>query len=98
MSANGEKTEVNKSTSHYLDRILNPRSIVIVGASKDPTKRGNRAIRSLVSDGYIGKIIPINPREPEILGFQCYPSIADAPGELDLAIVCTAAKTVMAVI
>ena len=83
---------------HYLDRILNPRSIVIVGASKDPTKRGNRAIRSLVSDRYEGKIIPINPRETEILGFQCYPSIAEAPGELDLAIVCTAAKTVKGVI
>ncbi|MGZ5151346.1 MAG: acetate--CoA ligase family protein [Burkholderiales bacterium] len=89
---------MNKSTSHDLDRILNPRSIVIIGASKDPTKRGNRAIRSLVSDGYVGEIIPINPREPEILGFQCYPSIADAPGELDLAIVCTAAKSVMGVI
>ena len=83
---------------HYLDPILNPRSIVIVGASNDPTKRGNRAIRSLVSDRYEGKIIPINPREKEILGFQCYPSIADAPGELDLAVVCTAAKTVKGVI
>ena len=84
--------------SHYLDRILNPQSIVIIGASKDSTKRGNRAISSLVSDGYTGRIIPINPRESEILNFKCYPSIADAPGELDLAIVCTAAKTVMGVI
>ena len=83
---------------HYLDRILNPQSIVIVGASKDPTKRGNRAIQSLVSDHYAGRIIPINPRESEILGFQCYPSIAEAPGEIDLAIVCTAAKTVKGVI
>lgn len=83
---------------HYLDRILNPRSIVVVGASKDPTKRGNRAIQSLVSDHYTGTIIPINPREPEILGFRCYPSIAQAPGEIDLAIVCTAAKTVKGVI
>ncbi len=83
---------------HYLDRILNPRSILIVGASKDPVKRGNRAIQSLVSDGYAGTIIPINPREKEILGFTAYPSITDAPGELDLAVVCTAAHTVKAVI
>jgi len=83
---------------HYLDRILNPRSILIVGASKDPVKRGNRAIQSLVSDHYAGTIIPINPREKEILGFPCYPSIAEAPGELDLAVVCTAAHTVKAVI
>jgi len=83
---------------HYLDRILNPRSILIVGASKDPVKRGNRAIQSLVSDHYAGTIIPINPREKEILGFPCHPSITDAPGELDLAVVCTAAHTVKAVI
>jgi acetyltransferase len=79
---------------HYLDRILNPQSIVIIGASKEPAKRGNRAIRSLVSDGYTARIIPINPREAEILGFRCYPSIADAPGELDLALVCTSRRNV----
>ncbi len=83
---------------HYLDRVLNPQSILVVGASGDPLKRGNRVIQSLVADGYAGSIIPINPREREILGFRCYPSIAEAPGELDLAIVCTAAKTVKAVI
>jgi acetyltransferase len=83
---------------HYLDRILNPRSILIVGASKDPVKRGNRAIQSLVSDHYSGAIIPINPREKEILGFACFPSITEAPGELDLAVICTAAHTVKAVI
>lgn len=83
---------------HYLDRILNPRSILIVGASKDPVKRGNRAIQSLVADGYAGTIIPINPREREILGFTAYPTINDAPGELDLAVICTAAHTVKAVI
>ncbi len=89
---------LQESQPHYLDRILNPRSIVVVGASNDPTKRGNRAIRSLVADKYVGSIIPINPREKEILGFQCYPSITDAPGEIDLAVVCTAAKTVKGVI
>src|SRR5688572_30032804 len=83
---------------HYLDRVLNPHSIVVIGASKDPAKRGNRAIKSLLADRYAGRIIPINPREREILGLECFPTVADAPGELDLAIVCTAAGTVPAVI
>jgi len=89
---------VNASTPHALDRILNPQSIVIVGASRDPAKRGNRAIRSLLSDRYTGRILPINPREREILGLPCYPSIQEAPGEIDLAVVCTAASTVKSVI
>ena len=84
--------------AHYLDRILNPRTVVVIGASRDPTKRGNRAIQSLLADRYEGKIIPINPREREILGLECYAAVADAPGDIDLAIVCTAAKTVPGVI
>ena len=67
---------------HYLDRVLNPHSIVVIGASKDPTKRGNRAIKSLLGDGYAGRIIPIYPREREILGPECFPTVGGAPGEL----------------
>src|SRR5688572_29152938 len=88
----------SRAVMHYLDRVLNPHSIVLIGASKDPAKRGNRAIKSLLADRYAGRIIPINPREREILGLECFPTVADAPGELDLAIVCTAAGTVPAVI
>ena len=42
--------------------------------------------------------IPINPREAEILGLKCYPSIGAVPQEIDFALVCTAAKTVPAVV
>jgi len=78
---------------HPLDPILHPQAIAVIGASKDPSKRGYRAILSLQADGYTGAIVPINPREPEILGLPAYPSIAGAPGDIDLAIVCTAAAT-----
>lgn len=84
---------MNAAAPHPLDRVLNPRSIAVIGASKDPAKRGYRAILSLQADGYTGAIVPINPREREILGLPAYPSIAEAPGEIDLAIVCTAAAT-----
>jgi len=80
--------------SHYLDNIMHPRTIAVIGASQDPFKRGHRVIESLVADAYKGQIFPINPREKEILGFKCYPSVADVPCEIDLAIICTAAATV----
>lgn len=80
--------------AHYLDLVLNPRTIAIVGASKDPTKRGYRAIQSLFNDNYQGRIFPINPKESEILGLKCYPTLADIPEDVDVALVCTAAKTV----
>lgn len=78
---------------HPLEPVLNPRSIAVIGASRDPSKRGYRAILSLQADGYLGTILPINPRERDILGLPAYASVADAPGEIDLAIVCTAAAT-----
>ena len=78
--------------SHPIDRILNPRTLAVVGASGDPGKRGYRAIATLVADGYAGQIFPINPRATEILGFKCYPSLEAVPGEIDLALVCTPAR------
>jgi acyl-CoA synthetase (NDP forming) len=77
---------------HPLDRILNPRTLAVVGASSDPEKRGYRAIATLVADGYKGKIIPINPKAGEILGFESYASLEAVPGEIDLALVCTPAR------
>ena len=80
--------------SHPLDPVFNPRVIAVIGASNDPEKRGYRAIKTLLSDNYQGKIIPINPKSAEILGLKCYPSIADVTDAVDLALVCTAARTV----
>jgi acetyltransferase len=78
---------------HPLDRILNPRTLAVVGASSDPEKRGYRAIATLVADGYKGKIIPINPKAGAILGFESYASLEAVPGEVDLALVCTPARS-----
>ena len=78
--------------THPLDRILNPQTLAVVGASSDPEKRGYRAIATLVADGYAGQIIPINPKATEIQGFKCYSSLEAVPGEIDLALVCTPAR------
>src|SRR6185436_2654128 len=78
---------------NVLDSILNPRTLAVVGASNDPEKRGYRAIKTLLADEYQGTIIPINPKEKKILDLDCYPRLQDAPYEIDLAIICTAART-----
>ena len=77
---------------HPLDPILNPRTLAVVGASNDPEKRGYRAIKTLLADGYQGKILPINPKAKEILGLACYPSLDAVPGDIDLALICLPAR------
>ena len=62
-----------------LDAFFKPKSVAIVGASSDPKKVGNTALKNLVSMGYQGKVFPINPREDSILGFRCYKSVLDIP-------------------
>jgi acetyltransferase len=80
--------------SHYLEPVIHPRAVAVIGASNNPLKRGNRAIRTLASANYSGNIAPINPSGNDILGYKSYATLADVPYDIDLALVCTAAATV----
>lgn len=77
-----------------LDALLRPRSIVVVGASSDPSKRGYQVIPALREAGYGGEVQLVNPRGGEILGCPVAPSIEALPSAPDLALVCTPAPTV----
>jgi acetyltransferase len=81
-----------------LERILQAESVAVIGASKTATKRGYQAIRTLLDEGYEGRIYPVNPREKRILGFPCYPSVSAIDGEVDLALVTTPARTLPAIL
>jgi acyl-CoA synthetase (NDP forming) len=69
-----------------LRELLHPRSVAVFGASEDKAKFGGRILYYLRRHGYAGRILPINPRREEIAGLRCYPSIAAAPGPVDIAI------------
>ena len=77
-----------------LDKVLNAKSVAIIGASKNKTKRGYQAIKTLLSDGYEGDIYPVNPKEDKILGLVCYKDIMDIEGPVDLALITTPARTI----
>lgn len=69
-----------------LKRMFEARSIAVIGASGDATRIGGRPVAMLKSQGYAGAIHPINPNRDEIQGLKAWPSIADVPGDVDLAI------------
>lgn len=81
-----------------LERILNADSVAVIGASKIETKRGFQAIRTLLDEGFEGKIYPVNPKEKRILGLDCYANIADIEEPIDLALITTPANTIPAVL
>jgi acetyltransferase len=71
-------------------RLLNPRSIAVVGASADPSKAGSQALRCLA--GFPGKIAAVHPREREIQGLPAYPTLGDVPEPVDLAVLAIPAR------
>ena len=77
-----------------LHDFLAPDSIAIVGASADPTKRGYKALIGLLQDGYEGKVFPINPKLESVLGVKAYSAISEIPQRVDLALLCTPAKSI----
>ncbi len=63
-----------------------PRGIAVVGASSKPGKGGYDLIYNL-RQGFEGNIYPVNPTYEEIQGLTCYPSLAEVPDPVDLAII-----------
>lgn len=57
--------------------------VMIVGASRNPAKFGNKAVRAYSRQGH--DVLPVNPNADEIEGFRAYRSIADVPGPIDRA-------------
>lgn len=81
-----------------LEKILNAKSVAIVGASKNETKRGYQAIRILLDEQFGGKIYPVNPKESSILGLKCYSKVSEIDGPVEMALITTPAKTIPAIL
>jgi predicted CoA-binding protein len=58
------------------------RRIAMVGLSSNPFRPSHFAAVYLLSEGY--DVTPVNPREPEVLGRRCYPTLADVPEPLEV--------------
>jgi acyl-CoA synthetase (NDP forming) len=75
-----------------LDALFRPRSIALIGASANPAKLSHVALRNL-SEGKF-RLYPVNPKDDEILGLKCYPSVLDIPDDVDLALISLPADAV----
>jgi acetyl coenzyme A synthetase (ADP forming)-like protein len=74
--------------------VLEPSSIAVIGASRRRASVGGTVVRNLVAGGFGGPIYPINPHAKTIAGRRAYPSIADVPEPVDLAIIAVPAPVV----
>ena len=75
-----------------MQRIMNPRSVAVIGASAEDGKIGNSVMKNLINGGYQGTILPIHPKAGEILGRKAYPSVLKVDDEIDVAVFAIPAK------
>lgn len=73
-------------------------SVAVIGATERPGALGRKPVDYLRRYGYQGRVLPINPKGGEILGYQAYPSVLDAPGPIDLALIMVSAERVPAAV
>ena len=81
-----------------IDAMFNARSVAVVGASDNEGKLGFRVMKSLIQGGYSGRIFPINPGKPEILGMKSHSSLMHVPDIVDLCVISLPAGLVPGII
>jgi acyl-CoA synthetase (NDP forming) len=72
--------------SESLERLFNPKSIVVIGASDKPERLGSLALLAL--ENYEGMKFAVNPRLQKIREIPCYQDVGSIPETVDLALVC----------
>jgi acyl-CoA synthetase (NDP forming)/GNAT superfamily N-acetyltransferase len=91
--------EVRESREHRsevrsMQTLLTPRSVVVVGASRDPDSIGHRLLENILAGGFTGSLHAVNPEADEVLGVRSHAQVDQVPGPVDLAVVAVPAAAV----
>jgi acetyl-CoA synthetase (ADP-forming)/acetyltransferase len=80
-----------------LDRLFQPRSVAVIGASDKPLRIGTRVLANLLDGDFTrsgGTVWPVNPKYQQLQGLPCHARVSALPVAPDLAIICTPPNTV----
>ncbi|MHC4512983.1 MAG: bifunctional acetate--CoA ligase family protein/GNAT family N-acetyltransferase [Planctomycetota bacterium] len=80
-----------------LHTIFAPRTVAVIGSTEKMGSVGRTVTWNLVSNPFGGTVFPVNPKRSSVLGIKAYPSIAEVPEPVDLAVIVTPAPTVPAI-
>ncbi|MDZ7263661.1 MAG: bifunctional acetate--CoA ligase family protein/GNAT family N-acetyltransferase [candidate division KSB1 bacterium] len=83
---------------HKLDRFFKPQRIALLGVTPNPKSVGGKVLSNLVGGGFRGVVYPVNPTSEAVLGIPCYPDVKSLPKTPDLALICSPAEQVPALV
>ncbi len=79
---------------HYLQKIFEPQSVAIVGASETKDSVGAQVLRNMLESGFEGVIYPVNPKHNRVQGIKTYASIRDIDHPIDLVVIAIPATAI----
>src|SRR5215208_1144359 len=83
---------------HYLQPLLAPRGVALVGATDREGALGSIVYRNLVAAKALGPVFAVNPKHAELFGHKAYARLGDLPDKVDLAVIVTPARTVAGIL
>jgi acetate---CoA ligase (ADP-forming) len=93
-SLHASNVREHAAVSRSVASILRPRSVAVIGASRDTGKIGGAILANLQQAGFTGAIYPINREATEVQGLRCYPSVSAVGSPVDLVVVAVPAAVV----
>jgi acetyl coenzyme A synthetase (ADP forming)-like protein len=86
------------ATTVSLRSFFQPRSVAVIGASRNPNSIGGRLLNALLTHGFQGSVYPINPNAATVASLPSYPSVRSLPEDPDLAVITVRPDAVLGVI
>jgi predicted CoA-binding protein/RimJ/RimL family protein N-acetyltransferase len=86
------------ATAHSIAPLLRPRTVAVVGASRDPAGIGSMIFRAILRGNFSGTVYPVNNQTTSVHGVRAYPSTRDLPEPAELAVIAVPANQVLEVV
>ncbi len=77
-----------------LEAVFRPRSIAVIGASRDRSTVGGALFANLMKHDFQGPVYPVNPKSSVVQSVKAYPSVTELPEAVDLAVMVVPARFV----
>ena len=81
-----------------LDVFFSPQVVAVVGATETVGSVGRTILWNLIGSPFGGTVFPVNPKRASVLGIKAYPTLADVPAKIDLAVIVTPATAVPGIV
>lgn len=94
----GRAHNILRFNQNPLDLLFAPRTVAVIGATEREGSIGRTLLWNLLNNNFGGTVFAVNPNHENVLGIPCYPTVADLPEAIDLAVIATPPHTVPALV